>query len=43
MKILFYFISMIDYDYDDNLSVNGKADDDQEIAKGCHHNANLII
>ena len=27
---------------DDNLSVNGKADNDQEIAEGCHHYANLI-
>ena len=27
---------------DDDLSVNGKADNDQEIAEGCHHYANLI-
>ena len=30
-------------DVGDNLSVNGKADNDQKIAEGCHHYANLII
>ena len=28
---------------DFNLSINSKADDDQEIPKGCDHNANLVI
>ena len=26
-----------------NLSINSKADDDQEVPKGCDHNANLVI
>ena len=26
-----------------NLSINSKADDDQEIPEGCDHNANLVI
>ena len=28
---------------DFNLSINSKADDDQEVPKGCDHNANLVI
>ena len=28
---------------DFNLSINSKADDDQEIPEGCDHNANLVI
>ena len=27
---------------DFNLSINSKADDDQEVPKGCDHNANLV-